>query len=135
MIFIIRGLPGSGKTTVGTQLAQHGSLVEANDYFYGDDGVYRFNPERLPDAHADCLARFNDRIGLWRRHRLFNQTHICVANTFVKIAHMQPYFDLCNKLELPFAVIECKGNFKSIHNVPQHTIDRMRREWEPYDPL
>ena len=130
MIYIIRGLPRSGKTTLAKQLAPE-TTFEADDYFVGADGVYRFDPTKLSEAHAMCLKRFKDRV----TSATSDRWNICVANTFVKLEHMQPYIDIAKKYEFDYCVIECKGHFKSVHPVPQHTIERMAREWEPYKSL
>lgn len=132
MIYIIRGLPGSGKKTLAKQLAPMATFI-ADDFFIGADGVYRFDPTKLPDAHAMCLERFKDQV--LRDHYSRDCSNICVANTFVKLEHMQPYINFAKKYEFDYCVIECKGHFKSIFPVPQHTIERMAREWEPYRSL
>jgi ABC-type proline/glycine betaine transport system ATPase subunit len=62
ILFIIRGLPGSGKSTLGRSIRGLSGGVpdclSADDYFVGADGVYRFSPSGLPGAHADrwCLS-------------------------------------------------------------------------------
>lgn len=132
MIYLIRGLPGSGKTTLARKLNAH--LIEADQYFVDPHtGIWTFDPNKLPEAHAWCFNHYT--FQLQARHALaIGNQDIAVANTFVKLAHLQPYIDLANKLEFKFNVIECKGRFKSIHNVPEHTIERMRREFETYNP-
>ena len=52
-LILIRGLPGSGKTTLAKQLltdfqAKH---FEADMYFENHAGEYHFNPMQLPQAH------------------------------------------------------------------------------------
>ena len=55
-LYIIRGLPGSGKSTLG----ESGIAVKsysADDWFTDKEGNYNFNPMELPQAHEDCQAR------------------------------------------------------------------------------
>ncbi len=59
-MFLMRGLAGSGKSTVVRQIKKQfgpGTVVcSADDYFMGDDGEYRFDVNLLKDAHAHCQS-------------------------------------------------------------------------------
>jgi len=51
-IIILRGLPGSGKTTLANQLCKRrGVVYSTNDYFTNDNGDYKFRPYKLKEAH------------------------------------------------------------------------------------
>lgn len=122
-LYLIRGLPGSGKSTLARLLccAIDGAChVEADQFFIGADGVYRFDPSRLSEAHAECLARARAFLDLERT--------VIVSNTFTRIWEMQPYLDLGYKTQ----VITCEGNFGNVHGVPGAAIERMRARWEAY---
>lgn len=56
-VIIMRGIPGSGKSTVGAGLAGAGIKVSADDFFMVN-GEYQFNPAQISAAHADCFRRF-----------------------------------------------------------------------------
>jgi hypothetical protein len=43
---------------------------------------------------------------------------------------MQPYLDISKKYGVELEILEAKGNYGSIHGVPQKTIDAMRSRWE-----
>ncbi|XP_023403015.1 NEDD4-binding protein 2-like 1 isoform X5 [Loxodonta africana] len=53
-LYLLRGLPGSGKTTLARQL-QHdfprAVIFSTDDFFSRDDGTYEFNPDFLEEAH------------------------------------------------------------------------------------
>ncbi|XP_058999777.1 NEDD4-binding protein 2-like 1 isoform X4 [Mustela lutreola] len=53
-LYLLRGLPGSGKTTLARQL-QHdfprALIFSTDDYFFREDGAYEFNPDFLEEAH------------------------------------------------------------------------------------
>ncbi|XP_045178941.1 uncharacterized protein LOC123538711 [Mercenaria mercenaria] len=57
-MFIMRGLPGSGKSTLVKSLQNiyKGSVAvcSADDFFRSSDGSYNFDAGRLSEAHKDC---------------------------------------------------------------------------------
>lgn len=62
-VVILRGIPGSGKSTYATSQERYASKrafqkVSADDYFVGQDGIYRFDPKKLTEAHKDCWLAF-----------------------------------------------------------------------------
>ena len=129
-LILVRGLPGSGKTTIARMLVgtpdNHPSLVSADDYFTDSDGEYQFDPKQLKDAHDWCqrvaFAAMSDGDDL-----------VVVHNTFTTMWEMNPYLAVAKLHDYSIQVIECKGNFGSVHDVPAETIDRMRNRWEEYD--
>ena len=118
-LFLIRGLPGSGKSTKAKMFKTLGIVdvvFEADDYFgFGEN--YNFNPILLGKAHQSCLDN--------TKEALEQDLNVAVANTFTTLKELQPYIDLGYK----YKIIECTGHYKSVHNVPETTIDRMRTRW------
>jgi shikimate kinase len=51
ILFIVRGLPGSGKSTIAKQLSYN--HFEADQYFERD-GEYNFIPSEIGNAHQWC---------------------------------------------------------------------------------
>lgn len=90
---LIRGLPGSGKTTYAKCLLyvngrQNTLHIEADQWFEDAGGAYRFDASQLPKAHKWCQthAEMSLKAG-------FN---VIVSNTFTQIWEMQPYIDMAN---------------------------------------
>ena len=54
VLYIVRGLSGSGKTTIAHNLTHN--VFSADDYFTTHAGDYNFDPSKLGDAHADCKS-------------------------------------------------------------------------------
>jgi len=64
-VIILRGLPGSGKTSAAKKMASQcvaggGTVVtcSADDFFLDALGDYKFDPTLLGRAHAECMHKF-----------------------------------------------------------------------------
>lgn len=118
-IVLIRGVPGSDKTTKAkTEYADH-KLVEA-DMFFEDDGTYKYDHRKIKDAHKWC----QDTVEQW----LEMGYDVVVANTFTRVWEMQPYLDM----GYPVKIVEATGNYGNVHGVPPEIVRRMRERFEVY---
>ena len=123
-IILVRGLPGSGKSTFANRVIKdHGKhiLCEADDYFM-IDGIYKFDPKELKYAHRMCQIK--------ARMALHHGKDVIVSNTFVKKWEMQVYYKLAEEFEAEVFVLVKKGNYKNIHGVPDWKLEQMQRAWE-----
>lgn len=122
-MILIRGVVGSGKSTMARALASLGyAHYEADMYFEDGEGVYRFDKERLPAAHDWCLAAATE--------TLVSGGRVVVANTFTRLWEMRPYVERAMALGVPFTVLEAHGSWRNVHCVPQEVVDRMRERFE-----
>lgn len=123
-IILIRGLPGSGKTTMAHKIAtKHGHVVmEADLYFYDEKGVYDFDPKELKKAHCWCQMQVS--------RLMYHNKNIVVANTFIRKWEMEPYYKLADDYGYFINVIVCSNNYGSIHHVPDWKIKQMEDTWE-----
>lgn len=126
-LYLIRGLPGSGKTTLAYELSDvwGASHYEADDFFIDDNGIYRYNKELIGAAHAHCIAMAGTAM-------LNNQPDIIVSNTFTTLKEMEVYFQLAKKHGYIVSVILMQSEFISTHNVPAATLEKMKGRFE-YD--
>lgn len=127
VLYLIRGVPGAGKSTIAAYLVERCCRHSADDYFTtypNGRETYNFDASKLQQAHRACLDAV-------KRNIRDLQPRIVVANTFIKREQMQPYYELANNAGYEVVEITVKSNFKSAHNVPTEVVSRMRREFEP----
>lgn len=120
-LYIIRGLPGSGKTTLANKLAANANAC-ADDYFTTAKG-YHFDAEKLTQAHEHCYQRIRALLAQ-------GVPEVAVHNTFVLHEHVAPYIRLAREFGYFYNIIICRSQFGSVHNVPSEVIRRMRRDFE-----
>lgn len=117
-LYIIRGLPGSGKSTYGRKRFPNLNQFEA-DEFFGPD--YNWNPEFLYEAHKWCfLSALKD---------LYNGLDVVVANTFTTKKELDTYLDIDKRLDINIEVIEVYTQFESVHDVPDEVMVKMKNRW------
>ena len=119
-LFIIRGLPGSGKTTLAKELNAM-CHYEADMWFEHSNGGV-FDKTKLKAAHAWCLEMTHN--------ALANYHDVVVTNTFTRHWEYAPYLNLATEYNCQVFVIIANGNFKSTHSVPEETIQAMRARFE-----
>lgn len=123
---VIRGIPGSGKSTLAAKLKANAEkqgtickVFEADDFFMRN-GVYEFNPSKLPDAHKACLenakaALADSETGL-----------VIVSNTFIRRWEIEPYLALSPAPE----ILRMTSSYGSVHGVPLEKITTMSDNME-----
>jgi hypothetical protein len=122
-LVLIRGLPGSGKTTKAMGYVNDGYKHLEADMFFMVEGEYRFDAKRLPEAHAWCLEQ--------AREALNAAEFVCVSNVFATVEDIKPY----SELGMEYQIIDAAYPGQSIHKVPAATLRAMKDNWVPTDRL
>jgi predicted kinase len=125
-LYLIRGLPGAGKTTLAKELAEviHPSKhYEADEFFVNEDGVYEFDPSKLHDAHKCCqfVAETSLRAGL----------NAIISNTSTTEKEAKVYQDIAEKYNARFIslIVENRHDGVNIHGVPEEKLQQMRNRF------
>jgi predicted kinase len=122
-LYIIRGLPGSGKSTKARELYGYDNVHLEADLFFHLDGEYVFDSALLGAAHDWCYSNtvFNLRIGY----------DVVVSNTFTKLWELEKYLAIPLLVEgVTISIIEMKTQYESIHNIPPEKFEQMKNRWE-----
>lgn len=127
-LFLIRGLPGSGKTTAAESLGC--PMHAADDFFTDENGVYNFCPSDLPLAHRSCLEKCRLEMEAGRS--------VVIHNTFTQRWEMEIYFQLAREFGHRVTVLSVfDGGLtdeqlcdRNTHGVPLDAIQRMRMRYE-----
>lgn len=122
-LYIIRGLPGSGKTTLAKQLAGV-NVCEADEFFTTPSGNYKFDASDLAFAHLYCQNKCKD---LMDRGKEI----IAVSNTSSRRWEFAEYIRLAQMNYYRIVEITMTGEmYPNIHGVPEDRIEAMKERWE-----
>ena len=126
-LYIVRGIPGSGKSTFAKSLG--GTHFEA-DMFFMKDGEYKFDTSKIKEAHKWCQDSVNTAMILNNTAGL-NET-IVVSNTFTQEWEMKPYFEMADQYDYRVfsIVVENRHGGINEHGVPEDKIEQMKNRFE-----
>lgn len=120
-LILLRGLPGSGKSTFAKRICnQH---VET-DMFFTEGGEYKFDASKLKQAHEWCQWKTEN----WMKMRY----HIVVSNTFTQEWEMEPYYKLAEQYgyRVHSIIMENRHNGVNEHDVPEDKLEQMKKRFE-----
>ena len=146
VVCIMRGLPGSGKSTAARALANRieasgrleggriATIVSA-DHYFEKSGVYRFDPSKLSQAHAECRDAFVEAM-------LMGHDLIIVDNTNTQVWEFEGYLKLALVGRYDIRIVGdppkddaeiVKWHARCVHGVPLDKMRAMAKRWEPFD--
>ncbi|XP_037932505.1 uncharacterized protein LOC119667287, partial [Teleopsis dalmanni] len=143
VMVLMRGAPGSGKSTIANAIVERSVPLEGNykledfvfstdDFFYDNIGQYKWVPNRLEDAHVFNQKRVEQKAALgW--------SPIIVDNTNIKLWEMLPYVQTAVRHGYILEIIESRTPWsnsagklamRNVHGVPRDTIQSMLLKYE-----
>ena len=129
-LILLRGVPGSGKTTLGnailfTNQSNIQDVLSADNFFINEKEEYVFDFSKLKEAHNDCQVKCAERM----RNEF---SKIVVANTFTQEWEMEPYFLMAERYNyrIHTVIVENRHGNKNVHNVPEEKIEQMVKRFD-----
>ena len=129
-LILLRGLPGSGKSTLGNVILQLPNnnpqeVLSADDFFVNNEGEYIFDGTKLKEAHNYCQFRCSERM----RQQI---VRIVVANTFTEDWEMKPYFEMAERYNyrVHTLIVENRHESENVHGVPKDKLQKMKDRFE-----
>lgn len=128
-LICIRGLHGAGKTNLAETMKalnpDEVEIISADDFFVDKWGEYIFDKTKIQDAHNWCKDIAN---------QLMEEgvKVIVIHNTFAYLYHLDFWKKLAESHNYQYIqiVVEKTHSNKTIHNVPNDTIERTRLDFE-----
>lgn len=125
MLIIVRGHPGSAKSTLGKSLTNFNFKHFENDAFFTQNDVYTFDIKHHQTAKDKCYTD--------TKEALKNGNNVVVTNTFTTLEEMKPFIELAKKNNSKYMVIEMYFNYNNIHNVPESVIQDKKDKFESFE--
>ena len=129
-LYIVRGIPGSGKSTIAKSIGKPWQIFEA-DQFFMKNGKYQFDGSKIRLAHETCKRK----VHYWMRPGLFSSIlfrNIVVSNTFTQEWEMEFYQKIAKKYgyRVHTIIIENRHGGVNQHGVPEEKLKQMRDRFE-----
>lgn len=123
-LILIRGLPGSGKSTYAKKHFPSHLHIES-DQFFMKNGKYEFDINKLKTNHKRCFLKVKKALERGKK--------VVVSNTFTTKKEIQSYLDLAESLEKNVKVLRMEAQYQNQHDVPEEIIKAMKSRFQNID--
>jgi len=130
-IYIMRGLPGAGKTTWVRLNHPDARVCSADDFFLDNEGIYRFDGALISEAHAHCLRNFVELLTSLEREKEQDSPEVLVVdNTAIKAWEISPYYHLAKAYGHDVKIIQLMCDpetaySRNVHGVSMDLVETM----------
>ncbi len=139
MLYLMRGLPGSGKSTWirnNWKFREYAVLALCADDYLMIDGKYQYTPQAIIKAHDDIFRRTiielmpPDSFGVPIQRSKYED--IVIDNTGTQLINLAPYIQLAASFNVPYEIVYLMCDVetsirRNTHNVPPNVIIQMNR--------
>ena len=127
--YIMRGVPGSGKSTVARQIAGDVGVIHSTDSFLHVNGEYKFDPKKLKEYHEKNFEDFKKSIEEGKPIVICDNTNIqrWEFEPYQKIAEENGYIVAIVSMPHPDPEV---AEDRTEHSVPAKSIQNMINRWE-----
>lgn len=130
ILTLVRGLPGSGKSTFANLITNEFSICEADLFFYDKEGNYNFDGSKLKLAHVWCFNQVRTRMEDNKLNPQF-YPEIVVSNTFTQEWEMEKYYKLAEEYgyKVFSIIVENRHGGINQHGVPAEKLEQMKNRF------
>lgn len=125
-LIILRGLPGSGKSTFARLLTLgRNAVIIENDQFMYENGLYIWKPSKLKSA----VKHTNETLYKAIKSEV---EFIVISNVNTRPSDFETYAEMGRKngYKVSTVIVENRGNTKSRHNVDESTLNNMENNFD-----
>lgn len=130
-MFLLRGAPGSGKSTMAERIRGcGGALIFETDNFFLDSvnrHDYHFDSAFLAAAHSWNQGE------VIRACRDYPTVPVIVANTFCQNWEIKRYLEIAKAFKRPVFVFTLRTEHDNVHKVPDEKVALMRLGLQEFD--
>jgi predicted kinase len=129
-VIILRGIPGSGKTTWANDFAARhpGTIIASADDAFQTETDYNYVETMVSAAHLACRIRVERAI-------YAGAPFVLVDNTHTRRWEYARTIDIARNAGALIFQHVCTGNWPSVHEVPADKMVHMRKRFEPDETL
>ncbi len=133
-VIILRGLPGSGKSTWAKINYPKAPICSADNWFV-KEGKYKFNPKEIGMAHEACMEEFLMQTLLSG----IDPPTVIVDNTNIELWELSPYLSVAKACGHSVRIVRFETPIdicitRNIHGVPASTIRSMKNRFQEVLP-
>lgn len=104
-VILMSGISGAGKSTYIRKRFGENPIVCSADHYFMQDGVYRFNPKLLPEAHGYCLRQYISFCHSEWLSQVDSGHDIIVDNTNTTVEELAPYVSIAAAYKHPIELV------------------------------
>ncbi len=117
-VILLRGAPGSGKSTYVKKNFPDAFVCSA-DHYFERSGVYEFDPTKLGFAHGYCKHNFLQAL-------IEGEPVVIVDNTNLRRREFAYYAKTAKEYGYKVYQKILRGEYANTHGVPPHKVEQMR---------